>query len=313
MVELIWANRKSTVLSASSLACLSHMPGVNLTLGCANNCIYCYARGYSSFPGENKVIVFKNTCEKLISELCNKRTKPQAVYFSPSSDIFQPVPEILELSHAILEILLSRDIGIAFVTKGQIPDKTMELLCNNAAKVRAQIGIIIHDDNVRSIFEPDAASIAVRLKQMAKMVGAGIAVEARIAPILSGITDTRDSIDCLYTAISSACVKRASISTLFLRPAITASLKTHMLDKVALEKLLGLYGKSRRLEVQAGHSSVLPLPKLKREEIYTRFIRRAEGYGIYVSICGCMNPDIGGTCNIAGKWPKSNLQRSLFQ
>ena len=85
MVTVAWADRKSPVLSASSLVCLSQTPGVNLTLGCAHDCIYCYARGYSTFPGENKVIIYENIVEKLGVELARKKTKPQAIYFSPSS------------------------------------------------------------------------------------------------------------------------------------------------------------------------------------------------------------------------------------
>lgn len=312
MVDIIWAERKSSILSSSSLACLSRIPSINLTSGCAHECIYCYARGYSVFPGENKVVIYKNILDKLKSELLRRRNKPQAVYFSPSSDIFQPVPEVLELSHSILELLLSKDIGIALLTKGLIPDKTLKLLLNHAGSVRIQIGIITCDDNLRCLFEPYAASIAVRLQQMARMTTGGIATEARIIPILPGITDTPDSIDCLFSAISTAGVKHAAISALFLRPAIMASLKQRILDKAALEDLLAFYKNGRRLAVHAEHSSVIPLPRPKREEIYTRFSQMARKYNINLSICGCMNPDIGGICNIAGRWLSHYAQRSLF-
>ena len=127
MVTVIRTKRKSTVLSPSSLACLAHIPAVNLTSGCAHNCIYCYTRGYSVFPGESKVVIYENTLNKLKNELANRRAKPRAVYFSPSSDIFQPVPEVIELGYSILEFLLSKGIGIAFLTKGYIPDKTASI------------------------------------------------------------------------------------------------------------------------------------------------------------------------------------------
>ncbi|MDD5190240.1 MAG: radical SAM protein [Dehalococcoidales bacterium] len=309
---VIWAERKSPVLSSSSLACLAHIPCVNLTSGCAHDCIYCYARGYRNFPGYNKIIIYKNMLEKLKSELIRKRNKPHAVYFSPSSDIFQPIPEVLELSHSILEFLLSKDIGIAFLTKGKIPDETLDLLINHANIVRAQVGIITHDDNVRKMFEPNAASIAIRLKQMAKMASGGIAVEGRVVPILPGITDTPDAIDRLCASISNSGIKRAAISALFLRPAITASLKQRILDKGILDDLFSFYKDGKRLAVHAGHSSVIPLSQMRREEIYNRFRQTVMKYGIDLSVCGCMNPDIGGRCNITGKWPKYGLQPGLL-
>ena len=313
MVNLVWVERKSPVLSSSGLACLTHTPTINLTSGCVHDCTYCYARGYTIFPGEDRVVIYNNTLEKIKIELPRKRNKPQNVYFSPSSDIFQPVPEVLELSHSILEFLLSNDIGIAFVTKGVIPGKTLELLLNHSDKVRAQIGIITHDDYVRSIFEPHAADIKTRLRQMARLQEGGIAVEARIIPILPGITDDPGSIDCLCAVISNTGVKQVAISTLFLRPAIITSLKQHISNKETLETLLSYYSNRNRVAIQTEHSSIIPLPKHKREEIYSRFHNIARKYAINLSICGCMNPDIGGLCNITGKWTKNDPRQYLFK
>lgn len=315
MVTVMQADRKSAVLTPSSLACLSQIPSINLTSGCAHDCIYCYARGYSAYPGENKVVVYNNTLDKLKGELLRKRDKPQAVYFSPSSDIFQPVPELLALSHSVLEFLLSNHVGVAFLTKGRIPDRTMNLLLDYTDKVRAQIGIITHDENVRRIFEPNAADIDMRLNQMARMSRGGITVEARIVPILPGITDAPDAINVLFQHIVNAGVKRAAISTLFLRPAITDSLVRHISDTNLLESLFHFYENGKRLSVHAEHSSVTPLPLPRREEIYSRFKQIALDYSIELSVCGCMNPDIGGTCNITGEWRKPlvhKTQRGLF-
>lgn len=311
MVSVVWAERKSSVLSSSSLACLAQIPAINLTAGCAHGCIYCYARGYSGFPGEDKVVIYKDILYKLKNELLRRKNRPQAVYFSPSSDIFQPIPEVLELSHSIAEFLLSKDIGIAFLTKGRIPKKTLRLLLEHADKVRAQIGIITNDDAIRSTFEPNTASVNARLEQMAEMVAGGVDIEARLVPILPGITDTVDSVDRLCGAISRAGIKKAAISTLFLRPAIVASLR-RISDKGILAKLLSSYDDQKRAAIHAHHSSVIPLPRQKREEIYSRFRQGARKYDIALSICGCMNPDIGGTCNISGKWRTNEMQPSLF-
>jgi DNA repair photolyase len=313
MVVVTQTERKSGILSPSSLSCLNSIPSVNLTSGCAHDCVYCYARGYTIYPGDGKVVIYKNTLEKLKDELLRKRTKPSVIYFSPSSDIFQPVPEVLELSYSVLEFLLSSNIGVAFVTKGRIPEKTLDLLLCRAENVRAQIGIITDDDNIRRIFEPKAASVERRFEQMAIMASEGIGVEARIIPILPGITDSVDSIGSLLHAISDTGIKRVAISTLFLRPAIINSLKRHVSSKDLLEKLLINYREMRRLPVHAEHSSVIPLTCQKREEIYARFKQSAKQFALDLSICGCMNPDIGGTCNITGKWLIDNNQPGLFK
>ena len=308
MVNIKWVERKSPVLTTSNLACLAHIPGVNITSGCAHDCVYCYARGYRSFPGENKVVIYKSICEKLEVELARKKTKPHAIYFSPSSDIFQPVQEVLEICYSILELLLRKGCGIAFVTKGEIPERTLQLLLQHADRVKAQIGIITHDDAIRRVFEPNAACIKTRLRQMTAMAAGGIAIEARLIPILPGITDTTEAIDNLLQAVSSTGITRASISTLFLRPAISSSLKHRITDAKMLTGLLKYFEGSMRMPVHATHSSVLPLSRKTREDIYARFRQHAAKYGMELSVCGCMNSDIGGSCNIAGTWPNNERQ-----
>lgn len=316
MVTIIQANRKSAVLTPSSLACLSHMPTINLTSGCAHGCIYCYTRGYSCYPGESKVIVYSNTLDKLEIELARKREKPQAVYFSPSSDLFQPVPEVSELGHYILELLFSQDIGIAFLSKGRIPDKIMLLLLNNANKVRAQIGITTLDENVQRTFEPNIASPAERVQQIAKLVSGGIATEARLDPILPGLTDDEETLQKLFLALAKVGVKRAAISTLFLRSGVLESLKRNIQNTELLRTLLSFFRDAKRMAIHAERSSVIALPGVVRREIYTRVDRIAKEHDIKLSICACKNSDlVYGTCNIGGGWLKSSesdTQGKLF-
>ncbi len=315
MVVLKYTERKSAILTPSSLSCLSNIPTVNLTLGCAHSCLYCYARGYSVYPGDNKVSLYVNILEKLEKELSLKRKLPQAVYFSPSSDLFQPLENVLELSHRVLNLLLAKDIGVAFLTKGKIPEKTLGLLREHAHIVRVQIGTITADDSVRRIFEPNAASVSVRLKQIEALVNAGIQVEARIIPIIPGITDTEVSMNSLLETLANTGIKKAAISTLFLRPMIARNLQKYINDSSITKRIMSHY-LSGRMPVLSPHSSIVPLPPSTRNEIYENVKRIAGIYGIEISVCGCMNPDIGGSCNIVGHWSNSTeipSQGNLFE
>lgn len=135
MIQVIASERKSAVLTPSSLACLAHVPTINLTAGCAHECRYCYARGYLTHPGEGKIRLYTNTLVRLRDELRRKRKKPTMVYFSPSSDPFQPVPEILDMTYDVFRFLLESKTGVAFVTKGQIPERHRKLLAAHAPLV----------------------------------------------------------------------------------------------------------------------------------------------------------------------------------
>ena len=50
MVNLEFVERKSAVLTPSSLVCLSKTATINLTSGCDHGCVYCYTKGYSYSP-----------------------------------------------------------------------------------------------------------------------------------------------------------------------------------------------------------------------------------------------------------------------
>jgi DNA repair photolyase len=305
MVTVIKAIRKSPVLTPSSLACLSAIPTINLTAGCLHDCAYCYIRGYSTFPGEGRLILYENTLEKLRNELVRRHTKPPAVYFSPSSDLFQPAPEVIELGTTVLRFLFNQGVGVAFLTKGHIPDDTLRLLIEHAELVRAQIGIIALDERISQAFEVNAAAPRRRLGQIEALIAGGVPTEARLDPILPTLTDAPDSADRLFAALAQVGVRRAAAGVLFLRPAIVHSLKRNVPDKAMLARLLGAYQGRERIGIRANGSSVQTLPLEARQEIFVRMKAAAAAHNIELSVCACKNPDLaGGSCNIGGTWSR---------
>jgi len=163
------------------------------------------------------------------------------------------------------------------------------------------------------MFEPNTASPGVRIEQIAKLAAGGIAVEARLDPILPGLTDSPDALRHLFSALAKVGVKRAAVSVLFLRPSVLESLRRNVHNKKVLQELLGFYQDARRLAIHAERSSVTALPRAMRDEIYKRIRHAAEEHAIDLFICACKNPDLAhGTCNIGGTWPRYDTQRSLF-
>jgi DNA repair photolyase len=304
MVTVIKAIRKSPVLTPSSLACLSGMPTINLTAGCLHNCAYCYIRGYSTFPGESKIIVYQNTLEALRNELVRRRTKPRAVYFSPSSDLFQPAPEVLELAEAVLKFLFSQGIGVAILTKGRIPGHMLQLLIDHSELVRAQIGLVSLDEDISRAFEVNAAPPRRRLEQMEALIAGGVATEARLDPILPTLTDAPHSADRLFAALAQVGVKRAAAGVLFLRPAIAESLRRNVPDRRMLARLFGAYREKEQAVMRGAETPIQNLPSEGRRQIFARMREAAAAHNIEVSVCACKNPDLArGSCNIAGTWP----------
>ncbi len=317
MTQVIRMDRKSAALTPSSLACLAHIPTVNLTAGCAHECRYCYARGYLTHPGNGNVTFYTNTLAKLRDELRRKRKKPTTVYFSPSSDPFQPVPEVLNMAYDVFKFLLESEIGVVFVTKGRIPERHRRLLAAHAPLVQGRIGLITLEPRTVAAFEPGAATPEVRLAQAADLIGAHIPVEARLDPILPGLTDGGDCLEPLCEALTRVGVRKIAASVLFLRPAVVGSLRRHVKDKLMLNRLFDRFANAAPLAIHAGNSRIRALPTSARLDIFERLKSIAGCYGMEVLVCSCKNPDISaGSCHISGRWPpttRGDSQLGLFQ
>lgn len=292
MAQLVTKNRKSNVLTPSQLRCLSKIPTVNITSGCIHGCIYCYSKGYSQYPGDGSVILFDNTCEKLSDELARKRKKPQAVYFCPSCDPFQPVRQILDQTHKTMKALLKAGVGVQFVTKANVPADFCELFAKYSNVVSAQVGLTCVDDNIRKIFEPGTASVLEKLVTLRRLVEIGLTTAVRADPLILGVTDSDGSLSDLFSAISKAGAKEIAVSYLFLRPAIRKSLERNIKDHQLLSQLLKPYSQGATLPIGMKNSRGIALPRRMREEAFARIRKIALDFGLSVHICGCKNSDI---------------------
>ena len=309
--------RKSAVLSSSSLACLSGVASINLTSSCAHGCVYCYSCGYSSRPTEGTVGVYSNLFEKLKGELARKRKMPTTVYFSPSSDLFQPIPEVLQTGYDIIEFLLWQNLNVAFVTKGVIPDAHFALFRKHPTRIQAQIGLISTDQTVIAQFEPNAATPQTRLEQIQKLTEAGISVTVRLDPIIPDITDDDDTFNQVCKAVSDVGVKTIAASVLFLRPAIKESLQRNISDPKILQRIMSRFSDAKRLAIHADRSSVTAITRENRESIFKRLYIIGAKHGLHLHVCGCKNPDIPSdmfpkNCHLSGSWTQQEQRGDLF-
>jgi len=311
MARLIEKNRKSNVLTPSQLRCLSKVPTINITSGCFHNCIYCYTKGYSQYPGDGKVILFANTSEKLSEELARKRKKPQAVYFCPSCDPFQPIPQILDQTYKTMETLLKVGIGVQFVTKAVVPANFITLFAKYSNLVCAQVGLTCVDDNIRKIFEPRTANVSEKLSTLQKLVKIDVTTGARADPLIFCVMDSDKSLSNLFSAISEVGVKEIAIGYLFLRPAIRKSLERNIKNEQFLCELLKPYSEGTTLPIGMKNSRGLALPIQMRKKAFGRIKKIASDFGLSIHICGCKNSDITTeSCHITR--PAHTPQPQLF-
>lgn len=319
-IEIRWIERKSALLSPSSIACLSGIPTINLSAGCMHDCMYCYTKGYSFYPGVGRINIYKDLPDKLRLELKRKRKLPRRVYFSPSSDVFQPIEGIQQIAAELFKTLLDHGIEVAFLTKGLISDSVWQILVERPKQVFAQIGLITYNDDIRQLFEPGAASVSDRLNQMKRLVDAGITTTARMDPIIPEVTDATEDFENITLQFAQCGIKQVSASILFLRPGIASNFylrlaQTPMPEQIRrkINRMCELYKSARYIEIQAQNSKIITLPFDSRAKIFTRLKAAAHAHDIQLRICSCKNPDIStSSCEISGAQACQNVQLSLL-
>ncbi len=294
-MEISLVNRKSSVLSASSLMCFQKRAlTINPAIGCAHQCAYCYVRGYLAYPGDGRVDVYANLVEKIGRELPRKRKKPEVVFFSTACDAFQPVPQVLKTSYDIMRILLDNGIAISFLTKGSIPANFLELFKSFPELVCAKIGLITTDREIQRIFEPHAATPSQRLANIRKLSKCGVRVELRMDPIIPGVTDTRKCLQEYFHAIKGLGAQAIFLNYLLLRNQIKKNLQKAVSSTAIYEKIVGQYKKGGKVSLKAANSKAFALSKDYRTQKYAMIAKLAGVYNIKAHVCGCKNPDIAG-------------------
>jgi DNA repair photolyase len=269
---------------------------INETSGCSHRCIYCYANDPKTEP-----TLYDGLPDQLITKLNSSKSIPKRIYFSTTCDLFQPQAEVLSVTHRLLEIILSRGIGVAFLTKGVIPDVTIKLLSKYPKLVRAQIGINSPNDKLSLLIESGAATPEQRFRNVEKLIAAGIKTSIRMDPLIHGITDNIEDINIIFSRVSryrlmsqgtetkvdlksTERISECAISYLFLRPAVAKRM-----EKIIPSIRNGYTSESTLL---GAGSKITVLDSKLRKQLYAAITDIALKYGIHTKICGCKNQDI---------------------
>lgn len=287
MDNYVEKKRSSKVLSNSRLPCFQNISTINVTDGCINQCIYCYA----NFSCHKKIGIYMNLVELFKKELNTLKIMPRIIYFSPSTDAFQNDKRVQKITRDIIKYVLEQTkINISFLTKGIIEDETMNIIKKYPDRINAQIGLNTINDKLSSLIEPNAPKPSERLEQISILTKNKIKTSVRLDPIFPDITDDPELLTKLFYDLSKRNITEISFSFLFLRKYIRKNLEQEDNDK--LNKMLEKYKDTTELKLHneaGGIIESLPLrERLKRSD---NIIKLANKFGITCHICKCKNPD----------------------
>jgi DNA repair photolyase len=191
-------DRARTIIARNNSPDIPFDQSINPYRGCEHGCIYCYARATHSYldlsPGrdfETEIFYKPNAVELLRAELAHPSYVPSPIAFGTNTDPYQPVERRLELTHALLELLLAHRHPITIVTKGSLILRDLELLRAFAEQelVAVFVSVTTLDNELKRRMEPRTAGPQQRLAMIRQLSAAGIPTGVMAAPVIPALND----------------------------------------------------------------------------------------------------------------------------
>jgi DNA repair photolyase len=148
-----------------------------------------------------------------------------------ATDPYQPAERKFRLTRQILEALLSwRGLALGIITKSPLIVRDLDLLVALKERHDLSVNISICSTDAELLRRIEARSPAphARLRALSRLTAKGIHAGLLIAPVLPGITDSRESLAALMAAGKAAGARYAVGSALRLGPAARSRFLPHL-------------------------------------------------------------------------------------
>jgi DNA repair photolyase len=168
--------------------CGNHV--VDTTAGCSFGCIYC---PFSDLSARRRGVAHP---ELLSLPATEPLAAPSSVFLSPASDPF--APQAASRTHEVLCQLLPRGTTVGILTKGMIPERTLDLLAEYPRQIEGVgIGVTSLDDARNRLLEPGCPPARDRLANIERVARRGLIAAIRIDPMFPELDDDRDALSRL--------------------------------------------------------------------------------------------------------------------
>ncbi|ADG97925.1 Radical SAM domain protein [Segniliparus rotundus DSM 44985] len=200
---------------------------INPMRGCSHACVYCFARTSHEYldldPGEDfdkQIIVKTNLVEVLRRELRRPSWAKEAVAMGTNTDPYQRAEGRYRLMPGVIEALSASGTSFSILTKGTLLRRDLPVLAEAATRVRVHLSVSIAlvDEPMQQSLEPGTPTPKARMELVRAIREAGFSCGVMAAPILPGLTDSREHLDQLVKELTAAGATSISAFPLHLRP-----------------------------------------------------------------------------------------------
>lgn len=202
---------------------------INAYRGCSHSCLYCFARPTHDYLGlgigedfDRKIVVKVNAVDKLRSELRSPRWAGEGIAMGTNTDPYQRAEGKYRLTRGIVQALGDAANPFSILTKSALVLRDLDVLTAAAARTKVNVSLSIGtlDERVWRATEPGAPNPQRRVDAIRTLVDAGIDVGVLIAPILPGMSDSREQLTAVIDAVIDAGAGSVTALALHLRPGV---------------------------------------------------------------------------------------------
>lgn len=192
----VFGDRSRTIIATNDSPDIGFDRSINTYRGCEHGCIYCYARPTHAYLGlspgldfETQIFAKHDAAARLRAELGRKGYRPAPLQLSGVTDCYQPVERDLQLTRAVLEVLLDWRHPVRIVTKSARVLRDLDLLQALAALdlVQVELSLTTLDSSLARAMEPRASRPARRLDAIAGLAAHGVPVGVMTSPVIPGL------------------------------------------------------------------------------------------------------------------------------
>lgn len=198
----------------------------NCYTGCANGCVYCYARFMQRFHPHAEtwgqfVDVKVNAVNVLARQL--RRLCPGSVFTCSACDGWQEAEREYELTRRSCKMLLEAGFHLNVLTKSDLVLRDLDIFKGH--DVRLGVTITTPDEAQARLWEPGASPVSARVRILKEAKAAGLKTAVAFAPLLPAISDTPESLWELFSLAAEAGVDHIWTDAMNPRPRVWPSVQ----------------------------------------------------------------------------------------
>ncbi len=244
----------------------------DVTVGCSFGCVYC---PFADLAARRRGVERPTAVD--LSGVASVAAPP-SLFLSPASDPF--APQAVAGTQALLEHVLPQGTGVAFVTKGVIPDDTIELLAAHRSQIEGVgVGVTSLDDARNGLLEPGCPPARARLENLDRLAARGLPAALRMDPLFPLVDDEPAALEELV--VEGA--RRGALAVTATYVFAWGHYLRRLRELPLLAESVALVTEKAPMEGGAAFS----VPLARKVETYGRIAALAEAHGLWFNTCGC--------------------------